>query len=58
MEISYDAIVIFSHESCVKAVKKSNLQSETPSIVTHTRDNIKMDLRVIALGDMDWINMT
>jgi hypothetical protein len=39
MEIGDGAIIKRNYELSVKVVNKSNLQSKTPSRVTHTRDN-------------------
>jgi hypothetical protein len=33
-------MALWNYELCVKVVNKSNLQSKTPSVVTHRRDNI------------------
>jgi hypothetical protein len=41
VEISDGAVIKCNYESCVNVVNKPNIQSETPSRVTHTRDNIK-----------------
>jgi hypothetical protein len=47
VEIGDGTIIKCSHESCVKVINKSNVQFNTPSIVTLTRDNTK---NLIALG--------
>jgi hypothetical protein len=36
-EISGGAVIACSSESCVQVVNKSNIQSKTPSIVTHSK---------------------
>jgi hypothetical protein len=41
VEINELAIIKCSYEPCGKVVNKSNIQSETPSGVTHTLDNMK-----------------
>jgi hypothetical protein len=38
VEFSSDAVIACSAQLCVQVVSKSNIQSETPSRVTHTRD--------------------
>jgi hypothetical protein len=37
MEIGDSAIIKWNYELHIKVVNKSNIQSQTPSIVTHTR---------------------
>jgi hypothetical protein len=40
VEISDGAIIKLNYELCVKVVNKSNIQPETPSIVTLSRGNM------------------
>jgi hypothetical protein len=40
LEISDGAIIKCNYKLCVKVVNKSNIQSKTPSRVTHTCDNL------------------
>jgi hypothetical protein len=40
VEIDDGAVIKCNYESCVKVVSKSNIQSKTPSEVTHTSDHI------------------
>jgi hypothetical protein len=49
VEISDGAMIKCSHKSCVKVVNKSNLQSKTPFIVTHTHDNINVRNQVTCI---------
>jgi hypothetical protein len=57
VEISDGAIIKCNDGVCVKVVNKSNIQSKTPSRVTPTRDNMKLDIRWKCSED-DWISLT
>jgi hypothetical protein len=52
VEISNGAIIKCSHKLCVKVVNKSNLQSKTLYVVTHTCDSTIAGVSMIRVTDV------